>query len=83
VASPLGHARWAVELYAESAALLAEDESSVTLRAQLLPPVEQRLGLLLLAAGAEALVVEPTDLIDARRAMARTLLEHHKETSPQ
>jgi hypothetical protein len=76
------NARWAVELYAESAKLIAEDDTSVKLRAQLLPPVEQRLGLLLLAAGADAFVVEPSDLIDAGRTVARTLLEHHKERVP-
>lgn len=73
------HARWAVELYAESAELIAEDEDSVKLRAHLLPPVEQRLGLLLIAAGAEAFVVEPAQLGDAGRDVARTLLEHHQQ----
>lgn len=70
-------ARWAVELYAESAELLAEDEASVTLRAHLLQPVEQRLGLLLIAAGSDAHVIDPPDLANAGRDLARTLLEHH------
>ncbi|MFW5898852.1 MAG: WYL domain-containing protein [Jiangellaceae bacterium] len=73
------HARWAVELYAESADLLAEDEDCVKLRAHLLPPVEQRLGLLLIAAGTEAFVVQPAELADAGREVARTLLEHHQD----
>ena len=72
-------ARWAVELYAESAELVSEDEASVKLRAHLLPPVEQRLGLMLMAAGTEAFVVEPTELEDAGRELARTLLEHHQK----
>jgi proteasome accessory factor C len=71
------NARWAVELYAESAELLAEDEDSVKLRAQLLRPVEQRLGLLLMAAGSDAFVVSPPELTDAARELARDLLEHH------
>jgi proteasome accessory factor C len=71
-------ARWAVELYAESAELLAEDEDSVKLRAQLLRPVEQRLGLLLIAAGSDAFVVEPPALADAARNLARDLLAHHR-----
>lgn len=71
-------ARWAVGLYAESAELLADDQTSVKLRAYLLEPVERRLGLLLLAAGADAFVVEPTELADAGRDLARTLLAHHK-----
>lgn len=70
-------ARWAVELYAESADVLTEDERSVRLRAQLLPPVERRLGLLLLAAGCEAVVVHPEHLTDAGRHLARELLDHH------
>ena len=72
------NARWAVELYAESAELLAEDEDSVKLRAQLLRPVEQRLGLLLIAAGPDAFVVSPPELTDAARELARDLLEHHR-----
>lgn len=71
-------ARWAVELYAESAQLLAEDEDSVKLRANLLQPVEQRLGLLLIAAGSDAFVVSPTELSDAARTLARALLDHHR-----
>lgn len=71
-------ARWAVELYAESAELLAEDEASVKLRAHLLQPVEQRLGLLLLAAGPDAVVDHPPELADAGRDLARALLEHHR-----
>lgn len=70
-------ARWAVELYAESADVLTEDELSVRLRAQLLPPVGRRLGLLLLAAGPDAVVVHPEDLADAGRRLARELLDHH------
>lgn len=71
--------RWAVELYAESAELIAEDEDSVKLRAHLLQPVEQRLGLLLIAAGPNAFVVEPAELSEAGRNLARTLLEHHRD----
>lgn len=71
-------ARWAVDLYAESAEVLSEDEQSVRLRAQLLPPVERRLGLLLLAAGRDAVVVNPGELADAGRDVARELLEHHR-----
>src|ERR1700754_5128018 len=41
-------ARWAVDRFAESSELLAEDEESVKLRVRLLRPVERRLGILLL-----------------------------------
>ena len=72
-------ARWAVELYAESAEVVDEDEETVRLRASLLQPVEQRLGLLLLAAGDDARVIEPAELADAGRELARVLLAHHGE----
>lgn len=71
-------ARWAVELYAESAEVVSEDEATVRLRAHLLQPVEHRLGLLLMAAGADARVEDPPELTDAGRTLARTLLAHHR-----
>jgi proteasome accessory factor C len=64
--------------YVESAELLAEDEDSVKLRAHLLRPVKQRLGLLLIAAGPDAFVVSPRELSDAARDLARDLLAHHR-----
>jgi proteasome accessory factor C len=73
-------ARWAVELYAESADLLAQDEGTVKLRAHLLPPVERRVGLLLMAAGTDAFVIEPAELVTARQSVAGDLLAHHQES---
>lgn len=70
--------RWAVERYAETVTVLADDEESVALRAELLPPVEQRLGLLLLVCGPEAFVVSPRSLVEAGLALARELLAHHR-----
>lgn len=71
--------RWAVDRYAESVAVLADDEESVSLRAELLPPVDQRLGLLLLCCGPDAFVMEPTSLRGAGETMASLLLHHHEE----
>ena len=45
--------------------MIADDEESVSLRAELLPPVEQRLGLLLLSCGPEAFVMTPPELQSA------------------
>jgi predicted DNA-binding transcriptional regulator YafY len=70
-------AGWAVEMYAESAHVLDQDEERIRLRAFVLPPVTARLGLLLLAAGPGAAVVAPAALADAGRTMARDLLQHH------
>lgn len=75
-------ARWAVDRFAEGSELLAEDEESVKLRVRLLPPVERRLGVLLLAAGPLAFVTDPPALADAGRALARELLDHHGSTAP-
>ena len=69
--------RWAVERFAESVTVLDDDEEVVSLRAELLPPVEQRLGLLLLCCGPEAFVMAPAELRDAGAELARTLLHHH------
>lgn len=70
-------ARWAVERFAESVTVLADDEESVQLHAELLPPVASRLGLLLLCCGPDAFVMAPPSLLDAGESTARQLLEHH------
>ena len=71
-------ARWAVERFAESVTVLDDDEESVSLRADLLPPVEPRLGLLLLCCGPDAFVMSPRSLSEAGEVTARQLLEHHR-----
>lgn len=70
--------RWAVDRYSEAVTVLADDEESVSLRADLLPPVAQRLGLLLLCCGPDAFVMTPLDLADSGADVARVLLEHHR-----
>ena len=71
-------ARWAVERFAESVTVLADDEESVELNADLLPPVASRLGLLLLCCGPDAFVVAPPTLSEAAETTARQLLDHHR-----
>jgi proteasome accessory factor C len=70
--------RWALDRFAESVTVLADDEESVSARGELLPPVEQRLGLVLLTCGPAAFVVEPRSLEDAGVELARRLLHHHR-----
>jgi proteasome accessory factor C len=72
--------RWAVDRFAESSEVLADDEDDVALRAQLLPPVAQRLGLLLLCSSPDAFVTAPDALRDAGVEAARALLAHHEAT---
>ena len=49
---------------------------------ELLPPLEQRVGMLLLAAGPEAFVVEPAELDAAASVLAEELLVHHAGEDP-
>ncbi|HEX6335749.1 MAG TPA: WYL domain-containing protein [Jiangellaceae bacterium] len=69
--------RWAVDLHAESADVLDEDEDGLLIRALFTPPVGSRLGLVLLAAGPRANVTDPVHLRGAGRELARALLAHH------
>lgn len=70
--------RWVVERFAESVEVLGEDEDMIRMRAHLLPPVDHRLGLLLLVAGPDTWVNTPTHLRDAGTALARDLLAHYE-----
>lgn len=70
--------RWAADMYAESVEVLEADEESVKLGLELLPPLERRVGMLLLAAGPDAFVVAPPELDDAGAVLAEELLVHHE-----
>ncbi|MEI2642509.1 MAG: WYL domain-containing protein [Candidatus Nanopelagicales bacterium] len=67
---------WLVDRYAQNSIVEAQDEDDVTVVAQFLPPVPERVGLILVSAPG-SFVVEPSDLNDAGPAMAQVLLEHH------
>ena len=71
-------ARWAADFYAEQVAIVADDELAATLDLDLLPPVEHRIGLLLLIAGPDAQVLDPAGLVAAGPELAAELLEHHR-----
>lgn len=70
-------ARWAADFYAERVVVQEDDEEMAGLVLELLPPVEERVGLLLLAAGPDAFVVSPPELESAGVVVAETLLVHH------
>lgn len=76
-------ARWAADMYAERVDVIADDELDVTLDLALLPPVEHRLGLLLLAAGPDAAVLDPAALVTAGPRLAAELLAHHRSLGSQ
>ncbi|MFC5382652.1 helix-turn-helix transcriptional regulator [Aquipuribacter nitratireducens] len=71
---------WVVERFAEDVRLEAADEDGVLLVAEVLPPVRERVGLLLAVAGAGAFVLDPPGLAEADREVAARLLEHHRLT---
>jgi proteasome accessory factor C len=72
-------ARWAVEMHAESVEVLGGDEQMLRIRALMPPPVGPRVGLLLITAGPQASVSEPTNLKAAGRDLAGALLAHHSD----
>lgn len=69
--------RWAADMYAETVTVLRADEDDAELELELLPPLADRVGMLLLAAGSGAFVLEPADLADAGTVLAEELLMHH------
>lgn len=77
----LPHAsRWAADMYAESVTVVRADEDDVELELECLEPLDRRVGMLLLAAGPDAFVVEPEELAHAGVVLAEELLVHHRVT---
>ena len=70
-------ARWAADMYAEQVRVVEEDEVAATVDLDLLPPLDHRVGILLLAAGPGATVVDPPELGPEGARLAAELLEHH------
>ncbi len=71
-------ARWAADEYAERVRVVAHDELTVTLDLDLLPPLEERVGRLLLICGPDATVVDPPRLVAEASRLAARLLAHHR-----
>jgi proteasome accessory factor C len=74
-------ARWAADFYAEQVTVVDDDELTATLDLALLPPVEQRVGLVTLIAGGDIQVLDPPGLITAGPRLAKALLEHHTRSA--
>ena len=71
------HARWVADFYAEQVTFVEDDERDVVVDLDLLPPVEDRVGRLLLTAGPAATVIDPPELDSAGVILAEELLLHH------
>lgn len=69
--------RWAADMYAETVTVVRADEDDVELELELLPPLTDRVGMLLLAAGTSAFVIDPPELANAGAVLAEELLVHH------
>lgn len=70
-------ARWAADFYAEKVTFVQDDEESAVVDLELLPPLDRRVGMLLLAAGPDAFVMNPRELETAGVVLAEELLFHH------
>ena len=71
-------AAWVAETLAERVAVVASDSDDLELALDVLPPVRERVGQLLVLAGPDAFVVEPAELADAGAGTAAALLAHHQ-----
>jgi proteasome accessory factor C len=68
---------WVVERFAERVERGRADDEDVELTAHVVPPVRDRVGLMVTISGPGATVLAPADLVNAEVATARRLLEHH------
>jgi hypothetical protein len=71
-------ARWAADMYAEAVLTVEDGDDTVVADLALLPPVERRVGLLMLAAGGDVRVLSPAALVSSGPALAAELLDHHR-----
>jgi proteasome accessory factor C len=68
-------------MYAEDVQVVDDDELFCVLDLELLPPLEHRVGLLLVAAGSSAEVLAPAEQRSAGATLAQELLDHHRQTT--
>lgn len=71
--------RWVANVYAESVVVEAEAESSAQLRIELLAPVEERLALVMMAAGPTSKILSPTHLYPQVSGVIDRLIRHHEQ----
>ena len=73
---------WAAEYLSEIVTEVQSDEADAELRVELMEPLNDRAGLLVLQAGPGAFISEPPELADTAEATARRLLAHHDLLDP-
>lgn len=75
-------ARWAARQYAERVTVVAEDEATFTADLALLPPVGERVGLIMLASGPSTRVISPGSVLPEALGVIEELLAHHGGQMP-
>lgn len=71
-------ARWAARQYAERMTVVQEDEDTFTADLALLPPLGERVGLILLASGTSTRVISPGSVLPQALGLVEELLAHHE-----
>lgn len=71
-------ARWAADMYAEQVDVVEDDDESFVADLELLPPVGDRVGLIMLAGGDLTRVLAPAALVQEGPRVAAKLLSHHR-----
>lgn len=71
-------ARWAADMYAEQVSVVEDRDESFVADLALLPPVGDRVGLVMLAGGEATRVLDPSSLIQEGPRVAGRLLSHHR-----
>lgn len=72
------NARWAARMHAEEVTVVEEDEETFTADLELLAPVGERVGLILLASGPSARVISPGSVLPEAMRLVEELLAHHE-----
>jgi proteasome accessory factor C len=71
-------ARWAARQHAERVVVVSEDENTFIADLELLAPVGERVGLILLASGPSSRVVSPGSVLPEALGLVQELLDHHE-----
>ena len=72
-------ARWAADMYAEHVSVVEQDESRLIADLELLAPVGDRVGLIILASGPETRVLSPNSVLPDAVGIIEELLRHHEQ----
>lgn len=73
---------WAAEYLSEAVSVVQTDANDAELQVELMEPLADRAGLVVLQAGPGAFISQPPELAGASEDVARRLLAHHRLTTP-